>query len=66
MSTGGGGSGGGRAFGGAAAMSSANETEGARDEDTLSAAAGKKSPVGADRLETSVGVDSDTTIALGV
>ena len=34
MSTGGGGSGGGRAFGGAAATSSANDTEGAWDEDT--------------------------------
>jgi len=34
MSTGGGGSGGGRAFGGAAATSRANDTEGARDEDT--------------------------------
>ena len=66
MSTVGGGSRGGSAFGGAAATSSANETEGVRDEDTLSAAAGDKSPVGADILETSVGVDSDTTKALGV
>ena len=66
MSTVGGGSGGGSALGGAAATSSANETEGARDEDTLSAAAGDKSPVGADILETSVEVDSETTKAHGV
>ena len=61
MSTVGGGSGGGSAFGGIVVTSSANETEGARDEDTLSAAAGKKAP-----LETAVGVDADTTKALGV
>ena len=66
MSTVGGGSGGGSAFGGAAATSSANKTEGAWDEDTLSAAAGDKSPVGANILETSVEVDSDTTKARGV
>ena len=66
MSTVGGGSGGGSAFDGAAATSSANKTEGARDEDTLSAAAGDKSPVGADTLEMSVEVDSDTTKVRGV
>ena len=66
MSTVGGGSGGGSAFGGIAVTSSANETEGAQDEDTLSAAAGDKSPVGADILGMSVEVDSDTTKACGV
>jgi hypothetical protein len=66
MSTVGGGSGGGSAFGGIVGTSSANETEGARDEDTGSVAAGDKSPVGADILETSGEVNSEMTKARGV
>jgi hypothetical protein len=79
MSNGGGGSGGGRDSGifvvrppipevvcVAAANSGANVTEGARDEDIGCAVAGKGAPVGADRLETSVGVESETTYAIGV
>ena len=46
--------------------SEAKETEGAREDDTGSAAAGEGSPVGAVRLESKAGVDRETTNAIGV
>jgi hypothetical protein len=79
MSNGGGGSGGGRDSGifvvrlpipevvcVAAANSGVNVPGGARDKDIVCAVAGEGAPVGADRLETSVGVESETTYAIGV
>jgi len=77
MSNGGGGSGGGRESGlfdvrlpiaevvvVAAAKIGANVTEGARDEDIGCVVAGKGAPEGAVRLETSVGVEAETTYAI--
>ena len=52
------------ATGGIVSVSGANITEGPRDGHELHVAGGGGSPVGADKLETSVGVEVFTTKAL--
>ena len=54
------------ATGGRVSLSGAKVTEGPWDGNDVHVAAGGGSPVGADKLETSISVEVDTTKALGV